>query len=243
MENTSKVPRHVAIIMDGNGRWAEKQGYPRAKGHEVGVQRVEEAMRYAGQAGVKYLTLYAFSKENWQRPKQEVGFLMALLSNHLDRNRQDLMKNNIAFKAIGRLQDMPQEIQQKIARNEAETARNTGLTCTVAFSYSSRLEMVEACRELARKAARGEVKPEEISENDFSHHLYTKDLPDPDLLVRTSGEMRISNFLLWQISYAELYITDKCWPEFNEEEFGKALQVYAQRERRFGKTGQAVSWS
>ncbi len=241
MESAQKIPRHVAIIMDGNGRWAARKGFPRVKGHEAGGQRVEDAMRFASKAGIQYLTLYAFSKENWQRPRQEVSFLMELLSSYLDRSRADLMKNNIVFRAIGRLEDLPAEVQKKLARNIADTSRNTGLVTTVAFSYSSRLEMVEACRQIAAKAASGEMDLDEITEEVFSSHLYTRDLPDPDLLIRTSGEMRISNFLLWQISYAELYITEKFWPEFTEQEFQKALQVYAQRERRFGKTSQKVS--
>ena len=239
MQNPN-VPTHVAIIMDGNGRWAERQGLPRIKGHEEGVRRVEEIMRYAGGHGVKYLTLYAFSKENWQRPKHEVTFLMELLSDYLDRKRKELMENNVRFQAIGNLSDLPEKAQQQIARNTRETGKNTGLVTTFAFSYSSREEITHACRNLARQAATGAIRPEDITEKNISENLYTANIPDPDLLIRTSGEMRISNFLLWQISYSELYITEKLWPEFTEEEFIKALNDYQKRERRFGRTGRTV---
>ncbi len=222
--------------MDGNGRWAGRQGLARIRGHQAGADRLEEIMRSAEEAGVKYLTLYAFSKENWQRPKEEVQFLMQLLATYLDRKLPDLKKNNIVFNAIGKLSDMPAEIQTKIDRNIRETAGNTGLVVTFAFSYSSRLEITEACRRLAREAAQGKIKPEDITEESVSANLYTHAMPDPDLLIRTSGEMRISNFLLWQISYAEIYITEKCWPEFTREEFFKAIEAYASRERRFGRT-------
>lgn len=222
--------------MDGNGRWAGRQGLARIRGHQAGADRLEEIMRSAEEAGVKYLTLYAFSKENWQRPKEEVQFLMQLLSTYLDRKLPDLKKNNIVFNAIGKLSDMPEEIQKKIDRNIRETAGNSGLVVTFAFSYSSRLEITEACRRLAAEAVAGKIKPEEITEQNVSANLYTRSMPDPDLLIRTSGEMRISNFLLWQISYAEIYITEKCWPEFTREEFFKALEAYAVRERRFGRT-------
>lgn len=232
----ANVPRHVAIIMDGNGRWAERQGLPRIRGHEAGVKRVEEILRAAPEFGVKYLTLYAFSKENWQRPKDEVNFLMGLLSLYLDQKISELMKNNIVFNAIGRLSDLPDKIQEKIAETRRRTAENTGLVATFAFSYSSRFEITEACQKIAREAASGRLNPEAIKEKTISDHLYTADLPDPDLLIRTSGEMRISNFLLWQISYTELYVTEKYWPEFTSEEFSRAIQDYEKRERRFGRT-------
>lgn len=234
--SVEKTPRHVAVIMDGNGRWAGRQGLARIRGHQAGADRLEEVMRAAEEAGVRYLTLYAFSKENWQRPKDEVQFLMQLLSSYLDHKLADLKKNNIIFNAIGRLSDMPADIQEKLSRAMRETAANTGLFVTFAFSYSSRLEITEACRRLARMAVEGRIKPEDIREEDVAEHLYTRGMPDPDLLIRTSGEMRVSNFLLWQISYAELYITEKCWPEFTGEEFMKALEAYARRERRFGRT-------
>lgn len=233
---TKTSPRHIAIIMDGNGRWARRQGLARIRGHQAGADRLEEIMRAAEEFGVKYLTLYAFSKENWQRPPEEVQFLMKLLSTYLDNKLPDLKKNNIIFNAIGDLKDMPEEVQAKIQRNIQETKNNTGLMVNFAFSYSSRWEITEACRSIARKAAQGVLKPEDISEQIISEHLCTAKIPDPDLLVRTSGEMRISNFLLWQISYAELYVTEKCWPEFTKEELQAAIQDYQKRERRFGRT-------
>ena len=232
----TNLPSHIAIIMDGNGRWAEKQGLPRIKGHETGVRRVEEIIRAASDKGLRYLTLYAFSKENWQRPKDEVSFLMELLARYLDTKLKEMKENNIIFNAIGNLNDLPSVIQKKIAQGMADTRQNTGLTVTFAFSYSSRLEITEACRRIASEAKAGRLAPEDISEATVSAHLYTHNLPDPDLLIRTSGEMRVSNFLLWQISYAELYVTEKFWPEFTPQEFEKALEAYQRRERRFGRT-------
>jgi len=235
-QEPKSIPEHVAIIMDGNGRWANRQGLARIEGHRVGADRLEEVMKAAQEAGVRYLTLYAFSKENWQRPKEEVAFLMQLLSTYLDRKLPELKENNIVFNTIGDISDMPAEVQSKIERNMRETKDHTGLTVTFAFSYSSRYEITQACRRIAEEAARGDLDPRAITEDMISQRLYTANLPDPDLLIRTSGEMRISNFLLWQISYAELYVTKTCWPEFNREEFFKALREYQKRERRFGKT-------
>ena len=236
MKAMSNVPEHVVIIMDGNGRWAERHGLMRMRGHEEGVERVEEIIRAAPDFGVKYLTLYAFSKENWQRSMQEVSFLMDLLSNYLDRKLQELLKNNVVFNAIGRLPDLPEKIQEKISRNMRETRHNTGLVATFAFSYSSRLEITDACQKIAIKVVEGKLNPSEITEKTVAGCLYTANLPDPDLWIRTSGEMRLSNFLLWQISYTELYITEKFWPEFTREEFAKAIEAYQKRERRFGRT-------
>ena len=232
----SNVPHHVAIIMDGNGRWAQKKGFPRIAGHEVGVQRVEEIIEIAPKYGVKYLTLYAFSKENWQRPPAEVSFLMDLLGKYIDQKMQRLIDNNVRFNAIGDLKDLPEKNQERIARLTEKSKHNTGLIATLAFSYSSRFEITEACRRIAEKVGTGSLKPSEINEAAISEHLYTAHLPDPDLLIRTSGEMRVSNFLLWQISYAELYVTHKFWPEFDEAEFSKAMDDFQKRERRFGKT-------
>lgn len=234
------APRHVAIIMDGNGRWAEKRGLPRVRGHEVGVERVEEIIRTAPEFGIQYLTLYAFSRENWQRPKTEVTFLMELLSKYLDQKLKEMKENNIIFNTIGRLMDLPVKIQEKIARGMAETKKNTGLVVTFAFSYSARLEITEACQKIARQVLDGTLKPEAITETTIADALYTKGLPDPDLLVRTSGEMRVSNFLLWQISYSELYVTEKFWPEFTKDELQKAVLAYQKRERRFGLTHPAA---
>ena len=229
-------PEHVAVIMDGNGRWAEQRGLPRIRGHEEGGKRVEEIIRMAPDLGVKHLTLYAFSKENWQRPKPEIDFLMGLLSDYLDRKLEDMRKNNIVFRAIGRLNDLPPAIQKKIERNMKESRHNTGLHLTFAFSYSSRLEIADACRKIAEEVSQGKLSCDQISERTVADHLYTAGMPDPDLLIRTSGEMRISNFLLWQISYAELYVTKKFWPEFDREEFEKAISAYRKRERRFGRS-------
>ncbi len=230
------LPRHVAIIMDGNGRWAQRQNLPRIQGHQEGVNRVEDLLEIAPYYGLEYLTLYAFSKENWSRPEKEVSFLMNLLSNYLDLKLKKFMDNNIVFNHIGNLQDLPPVIQEKILRNMEQTRKNTGLVVTFAISYSARAEMVQACKRMAEDALKGTIKPEDISEETVSSYLYTKQLPDPDLLIRTSGEMRISNFLLWQISYAELYVTEKLWPEFTEEEFAKAIRDFQKRERRFGLT-------
>ncbi|MFA6600822.1 MAG: isoprenyl transferase [Candidatus Omnitrophota bacterium] len=230
------IPRHVAIIMDGNGRWAVRRNLPRIRGHQEGVERVEEILKAAPSLGIRYLTLYAFSKENWSRPAHEVAFLMELLSNYLDRKLEDFMKNGLVFNAIGRLTDLSEAVQKKIARNIEATRANPGMTVTFAFSYSSRLEIVDACRAIAAEAAAGKLTIESITERTVTDHLYTAGIPDPDLLIRTSGEMRISNFLLWQISYAELVVTDVLWPDFTREEFVKSLEVYQKRERRFGRT-------
>ena len=230
------IPQHVAIIMDGNGRWAKKQGLLRVQGHEVGVQRVEEIIRTANEKGIRYLTLYAFSKENWRRPKEEVEFLMGLLSSYLDKKIEAMIRNNCVFNVIGEVEDLAPTLQKKIAQAMESSRKNTGLVVTFALSYSSRREIVRACRKIVEQAMRGTLKPSEITEETFSRNLYTANIPDPELLIRTSGEMRISNFLLWQISYAELYVTQKFWPEFTRDEFEKALEDYKGRERRFGDT-------
>ncbi len=234
-----QIPRHVAIIMDGNGRWAVRRGLPRIRGHQVGVDRVEDIIAYASKIGVRYLTLYAFSKENWQRPSHEVNFLMELLSVYLDQKLDEFKKNDLVFNAIGRLADLPSAIREKISRNIRETRMHRGLTVTFAFSYSSRLEILDACKAIASLVVGGSLSPEAITEQTICDHLYTAGIPDPDLLIRTSGEMRISNFLLWQISYTELYVTEVFWPDFTADQFQRAIEDYQKRERRFGKT-QAV---
>ena len=230
------IPQHVAIIMDGNGRWAKKQGLLRVQGHEVGVQRIEEIIQAARDKGIRYLTLYAFSKENWRRPKEEVAFLMGLLSAYLDKKIETLIKNNCVFNVIGEIGDLADILQKKLTQAMEKSKKNTGLVVTFALSYSSRREILRACRNIAEQAVSGAIKPSEITEESISQNLYTAGMPDPELLIRTSGEMRISNFLLWQISYAELYITQKFWPEFTRDEFEKALEDYKGRERRFGDT-------
>ncbi len=229
-----KVPRHVAIIMDGNGRWANERNLPRYEGHRHGVERVREVAKAAGEIGIQYLTLYAFSKENWARPKEEVGFLMKLLSNYLDAEVREMQKMNIRFRVIGRMGELPVDVQKKIKRNMEQTANNKGLTLLLALSYSSRTEILDACRAIAANVKAGEISLEEINEKMISDSLYTHHVPDPDLLIRTSGELRISNFLLWQISYAELYITDKYWPDFHKDDLVQAVEAYKMRERRFG---------
>ena len=231
------IPQHVAIIMDGNGRWAKKQGLLRIQGHEVGVQRVEEIVKAAQDKGIRFLTLYAFSKENWRRPKEEVAFLMGLLSNYLDKKIQAMIQKNCVFNVIGEIQDLAPALQKKLTQAMESSKNNAGLVVTFALSYSSRREIVNACQKLAEQVAQGALKPSEITEEMLSKNLYTAVMPDPELLIRTSGEMRISNFLLWQISYAELYVTQKFWPEFTRDEFEKALENYRERERRFGDTG------
>ncbi len=231
------IPQHVAIIMDGNGRWAKKQGLLRIQGHEVGVQRVEEIIKAARDKGIRYLTLYAFSKENWRRPKEEVEFLMGLLSSYLDKKIEALVKNNCVFNVIGEIGDLAPALQKKLTQTMEASKNNTGLVVTFALSYSSRREIVRACQKIAGEVARGAIKIPEITEETLSRNLYTAAMPDPELLIRTSGEMRISNFLLWQISYTELYVTQKFWPEFTRDEFEKALEDYKGRERRFGDTG------
>ncbi len=228
------LPRHVAMIMDGNGRWAVERGYPRFRGHQKGADRIRDVIEAATEIGIPYLTLYAFSKENWVRPKEEVDFLMDLLSRYLDQELVKMKENKIRFNVIGSREDLNAEIREKIDRNMKETASHTQLVLTLALSYSGRAEIVDACRKIARKVKAGELSPESINEATLQQALYTADLPDPDFLIRTSGELRVSNFLLWQISYAEIYVTEKLWPDFSKEEFRKAIEAYQKRKRRFG---------
>ena len=230
------VPRHVAIIMDGNGRWAQERGLLRYLGHQKGAERIQDVIEEAIDQGVGYLTLYTFSKENWVRPKEEVDFLMGLLSRYLDQELPRMKANQIRFNIIGSLADLPAEVQKKVQRNMQETRDFKKLVLTLALSYSGRAEIVEACRKIAEKVRAGELAASAIDEATIRQYLYTHDLPDPDLLIRTSGELRVSNFLLWQISYAEIYVTEKLWPDFTSEEFHKAIEAYQKRERRFGFT-------
>lgn len=232
----NEIPKHVAIIMDGNGRWAKQQGLPRIKGHEVGAQRAEEIIEAAQEMGIRYLTLYAFSKENWRRPQMEINFLMELLANYLDSRFEKLIKNNVVLNVIGEVADLPESVQKKLRKSMDASKRNTGLTVNMALSYSARDELVRACQKIAEKIRQGQLDPSQIDEELVAKNLYTAGMPDPELLIRTSGEMRISNFLLWQISYTELYVIQKLWPEFTREEFHKAIKDYQQRERRFGRT-------
>lgn len=228
------LPTHVAVIMDGNGRWAKQRSLPRIEGHRHGAESVRAVVRAAGEIGIKYLTLYAFSVENWTRPKEEVDTLMKYLDRYLRSESSDLMKNNVRLDAIGQIYRLPEAVQQQLKKTIAATARNNGLTLVLALSYGGRAEIVDAVRAIAAKVKKKQLEPEEITEEVITEHLYTKQFPDPDLLIRTSGEMRVSNFLLWQISYAELVVTPTLWPDFRKAQFFAALEEYAQRHRRFG---------
>ncbi len=232
----NKVPEHVAIIMDGNGRWARERGFARVHGHQTGVDTIRNIVRSAREAGIKYLTLYAFSKENWARPKREVDFLMNLLTQYLESELQDLMDNSVRFNTIGKIEELPPSVQEKIKRNMQTTAKNKGLLLTLALSYSSRIEITDAAKRLCEQVKAGTLKIEDITENHLAAQLYTVGIPDPDLLIRTSGELRVSNFLLWQISYTEIYVSPKYWPDFHHEDFLEAIKAYQKRERRFGRT-------
>ncbi|MSU35114.1 MAG: isoprenyl transferase [Pedosphaera sp.] len=220
--------------MDGNGRWAKKRGLPRVEGHRKGVESVRAIVRAAGECGVKYLTLYAFSVENWNRPKDEVDTLMKYLARFLKNEIGELTRNNVRLEAIGQIWRLPEFVQEQLAKTKAALARNNGLTLILALSYGGRTEIVEAARAIAEEAKAGRLDPAEINERVLSEHLYTRHWPDPDLLIRTSGEMRVSNFLLWQISYAELVVTPTLWPEFRKAELAEALEEYGRRHRRFG---------
>lgn len=233
-EAAASVPTHVAIIMDGNGRWAKQRGLPRVEGHRNGVESVRAVVRAAGELGIQFLTLYAFSVENWNRPKDEVDTLMKYLARFLKNEIGELNRSNVRLDAIGQIWRLPEAVQQQLEKTKAALARNNGLTLVLALSYGGRTEIVEATRAIAAKVKSGALDPAEINERVISEHLYTRHWPDPDLLIRTSGEMRVSNFLLWQISYAELVVTSTLWPDFRKAQFYAALEEYARRHRRFG---------
>lgn len=237
---TDRLPEHVAIIMDGNGRWAKKQGLARVFGHQKGVETVHEITTAAAELGLKYLTLYTFSTENWNRPKEEVDAIMTLLVDTIAKESPTLMKNNVRLLTIGDTNRLPDEARKKYLQLIDDTAGNTGLSLVLALSYSSRWEITEAMKRIAHKVESGEMKADDITEQTLTDNMTTACIPDPDLLIRTSGEYRISNFLLWQLAYSEMYFTDCYWPEFTREEFYKALVDYAQRERRFGKTSEQI---
>ncbi len=230
----SKFPRHIAIIMDGNGRWAKKQGLPRIRGHRAAVKSVTEVVEFCGEIGIEYLTLYAFSVENWRRPKSEVSALMRLLRQYLVKERPRLMENRIRLMPIGRIHTLPPEVREELRKTVDLTRANDGLTALIALSYGARTEIVDAARECVRRALQGELSPEQIDEELFSRFLYTRDVPDPDLLIRSGGEYRVSNFLLWQISYCEIWVTPVLWPDFRREHLAEALKEFAARERRYG---------
>ena len=238
--DTARLPRHVAIIMDGNGRWAKKQGLARMFGHKKGVETVHNITVAATKLGIEYLTLYTFSTENWNRPKEEVDALMTLLVDTIAKETPTLMNNNVRLQTIGDINRLPEGTKQKFLACIDETSRNTGLTMVIALSYSARWEIIEAVREAVRLTQAGQLRPEDVSEQMVSALMTTREMPDPDLLIRTSGEYRISNFLLWQLAYSELYFTDCLWPEFTDEEFYKAIVDYQKRERRFGKTSEQI---
>lgn len=231
----TKVPQHIAIIMDGNGRWAKKRGLPKIIGHKQGVGSVKKVVEACIKFGVKYLTLYAFSTENWQRPRKEIEGLFKLLENFLDRQFQIFHKNNVRLCIIGDREKIAPFLRKKIEQAERDTKVYNSLVLNIALSYGAREEIVNAVRNLSEDVKKDAVKTSDIDEKLFSKYLYTKDCPDPDLLIRTSGEMRISNFLLWQISYAELYVTPKLWPDFGEKDLKLAIEEYNKRERRFGR--------
>jgi undecaprenyl diphosphate synthase len=229
-----KIPRHIAIIMDGNGRWAKKRGLPRIAGHREGVESVRDIVEACGQLGVEYLTLYTFSTENWKRPQEEVSLLMRLLLTALRDETDRLYSNNVRVRTIGDIRALPEEVQAELRDAGAKTAENTGLTLMLALSYSGRWELTEAVKAIAQKVADGTIQPAEITEATIAGHLTTADAPDPDLLIRTSGEFRLSNFLLWQLAYTEIYITPKFWPGFRRADLYEAIVSYNGRERRFG---------
>ncbi|MDA9922441.1 isoprenyl transferase [Verrucomicrobiales bacterium] len=229
-----EIPRHIAIIMDGNGRWAKDRGKPRREGHRVGAASVEAALETCGEIGVEYLTLYAFSAENWKRPETEVTALMGLMTHFLKEKTPKLMANNIRLQVIGQIDRLPESNRAALEKTIAKTVNNDGLTLVVALSYGSREEIVEATRKLMEKAVAGEVDPGKLDNELFAQHLDTAGIPDPDLLIRTSGEFRISNFLLWQISYAEIVITNTFWPDFRRQHLLDAIGEYQSRQRRFG---------
>lgn len=235
-----RIPRHIAIIMDGNGRWAKRQGMARMFGHRQGVETVHRITEAAAELGVEYLTLYAFSTENWNRPKEEVDALMVLLVDTIVKETPTLMKNNISLQTIGDLSRLPQATRNKFLECIEQTSQNTGLTLVIALSYSARWEMIEATKRIASAVKDGELLLEDINEEVLSNYMTTAQMPDPDLLIRTSGELRISNFLLWQLAYSELYFTNCLWPEFTNEEFYHAIVDYQHRERRFGKTSEQI---
>ena len=234
------VPRHIAVIMDGNGRWAHSRGLPRIKGHEEGVHSVRAITRACRELGVEALTLYSFSSENWGRPEDEVAALMQLLVHYLKEEQQEILENRIRLIHSGETERLPEEVREGLAFVEALSAENQGMVLNLALSYGSRQEITRAARALGHKVAAGEIRPEEIDEASINEELYTAGLPEPDLVIRSSGEMRLSNFLLWQLAYAEIYVTSVPWPEFREEQLNEALDEYARRQRRFGLTGQQV---
>ncbi|GAB3565594.1 isoprenyl transferase [Spirosoma luteolum] len=237
----SNLPQHIAVIMDGNGRWAKQQGAARIFGHRSAIKAVREVTEGCAELGIKYLTLYAFSTENWNRPKYEVDALMTLLVHTIRGEIKTLMDNNVRLSTIGHTETLPADCQRELAEAMRETAGNTGLTLILALSYSGRWEIIEAARQLAADVRDGKIGPADIDEQRFSSYLTTANIPDPELMIRTSGEMRISNFMLWQLAYSEFYMPEVLWPDFRRKHLHEAILTYQQRERRFGKTSEQVS--
>ena len=234
LQSLEKIPRHVALIMDGNGRWAKERGISRIEGHKEGAQSVRAILRAAAQAGVEYITVYAFSTENWKRPPKEVDGLMKLLVGSLNSYEQELHDNNIRLQVMGQFDRLPLPVRLRLKKTIDATAHYTDHTFIIALSYGSRTEITDAAKQIAEKVKSGEMKVKEIDEQTIADHLYLPGIPDPELMIRTSGELRLSNFLLWQLSYSEFYITDTYWPDFREEQFFQALEAYNGRDRRYG---------
>jgi len=237
-EAKASLPQHVAIIMDGNGRWAKQRSLPRVEGHRQGAESARTIIRTAGELGIKYLTLYAFSAENWNRPKDEVDALMKYLIHYLKTETPELNKNNVRLEVIGQIYRLPENVQEHLKKSIATLSKNSGLTLVMALSYGSRIEIVDAVRRIAEKARDGKLEPAAITEEVISQHLWTRNIPDPDLLIRTSGEMRVSNFLLWQIAYAEIHVTETLWPDFDRACLLEALVDFQKREQRYGGLGE-----
>jgi undecaprenyl diphosphate synthase len=235
-----KLPNHVAIIMDGNGRWAKEKKMSRIQGHQEGAESVREIIRTSREIGIPWLTLYAFSEENWKRPRSEIAALMTLLKRFIKSELKEMMQNGIRFHTIGRTFKLPPNVQKAVNDAKEKTAKNSDMTLTLALSYGGRQEVADGIRQIAKRASLGDLKPEDISEDFISGFLYTRGMPDPDLLIRTSGEYRVSNFLLWQLAYTELYITPVFWPDFRKDDYLKALEAYQMRERRYGATSEQM---
>jgi len=229
-----KMPRHIAVIMDGNGRWARQQGLPRIEGHRRGVESVRRITEECVRLGIEQLTLYCLSSENWKRPQEELDFLLSLLEKYMVEERHSIMEHNIRVSVIGRREGLPDEALREIDQTVAISRANTGLHACLAINYGGRAELVDAARRIAAEVQAGRLGPEQVAEETIAEHLYTAGMPDPDLVIRTAGELRVSNFLLWQISYAEIWVTDRCWPEFDEAQLQEAVRSFATRDRRFG---------
>lgn len=229
-----RLPCHIAIIMDGNGRWAKKRALPRSMGHRAGVEALRKVVKTCSQLGIEVLTVYAFSTENWRRPKEEVGVLMSLLTEYLRKELQELHQNNVVIRGLGRINDLPREAQHELEYAMESTRNNTGLILNIALNYGGRLDIIDAVRKLSKDVLSGKLQIEEIDEERFSQTLFTRGLPDPDLLIRTSGEMRLSNFLLWQLAYTEIVVVEEFWPDFGQRALLEAIKTYQKRDRRFG---------